>query len=150
MPGLDLRFEELTPGKVAPAASLREALQAVFAWQLLVMVDLVVKLAGFHRFYRLMGSWPTAGSGRGEARAEVTRETCTAVDRASLYYFKRAWCLQRSAAAVCFLRLRGIDAELVIGVRKIPFYAHAWAEVDGAVANDGAGVKASYVEITRC
>ncbi len=150
MSGLDLRFEELTLGKVTPAASLGEVLQAVFAWQLLVMVDLVIKLAGFHRFYRLMASWPTAGSGPGKARAEVTRHTCTAVDRASLYYFKRAWCLQRSAAAVCFLRLRGIDAELVIGVRKIPFYAHAWAEVDGAVANDSVHVKSTYGEITRC
>lgn len=150
MSELDLPFAEARPGDVAPARSLGEVVHAACAWCLLVLIDLVVKLAGFHRFYNIVRSCPTIGDVPAHARAKVARRACSAVDRASVYYFKRAWCLQRSAAAVCFLRLCGIRGELVIGVQKIPFYAHAWAEVDGRVVNDHPLVKSTYGEIARC
>jgi hypothetical protein len=34
------------------------------------------------------------------------------------------------------LRAFGIPATLVIGARRLPFQAHAWAEVNGRVVND--------------
>ncbi len=151
MSGLDLRFEApVAPGGLAPARTLREAARTVVGWSLLAFADVAVKTAGFHRFYRMVEKWPTLGSVAPERRLARAEELCTAVDRARTAYFKHAWCLQRAAASVMYLRLAGIRGELVIGVRKIPFYAHAWTEVDGAIVNDPAHYRATYAEITRC
>jgi hypothetical protein len=132
----------------APARSVRGALRVLVAWCLLVLVDVALRAGGFHRFYRMMQWWPTLRAG--DAAPERVSAICAAIARARIYYFKHAWCLQRSAAAVCFLRLRGVPAELVIGVRKIPFYAHAWAEVGGTVVNDQPTVRTLYPEMVRC
>lgn len=40
-------------------------------------------------------------------------------------------CLEHSLLVAWFLARRGISAEVVIGVRKYPFYAHAWTEWNG-------------------
>lgn len=45
-------------------------------------------------------------------------------------------CLIRSLTLTAALRRNGVDAEVCIGVRKFPFSAHAWVEVDGVVMND--------------
>lgn len=151
MSGLDLRFEApAAPGGLAPARTPREAARTVFGWCLLAFADVVVKAAGFPRFYRMVEKWPTRGAVAPERRGARAEEICTAVDRARTAYFKHAWCLQRAAASVLYLRLCGIPGELVIGVRKIPFYAHAWTEVDGAIVNDPAHFHTTYAEITRC
>lgn len=134
----------------APAWTARGALRVFAAWWLLVLVDVVLRAGGFHRFYRMMQRWPTLREAPAEIRARRMADSCIAVTRARTYYFKHAWCLQRSAAAVCFMRLRGVPAEVVIGVRKIPFYAHAWAEVDGVVVNDQPAVRTMYPEMVRC
>jgi hypothetical protein len=63
-------------------------------------------------------------------------EVCRAINLACVLYFKEVQCLQRSAALVCLLRQQGIAATLVIGAQRLPFKAHAWAEVDGRVVND--------------
>lgn len=114
----------------------------------LVGMDLVLKVAGFDRFHRFVRRVPTLRAGaRSHERAAAL---CRAVDRAAGFYFKRAWCLQRSAAATCLLRLHGYPAELVIGVRRMPFMAHAWVEVDGAVVNDDPHVQKIHTAIERC
>jgi hypothetical protein len=113
-----------------------------------VGVDVLLRVAGFERFHRVVRSVPTrraAGLDR-EAAAAVVR----GVDAAAGLYFKRAWCLQRSAAAACLLRLHGFPAELVIGVRRMPFLAHAWVEIDGAVVNDDPRVRDVHTPIERC
>jgi len=67
---------------------------------------------------------------------EQMHAVCWAVDEAAIWYFKRVQCLQRSVVATILLRLHGIDAELVIGHRQVPFQSHAWVEVNGEVVND--------------
>lgn len=146
----DLRFAELPPAAVLPAAAPVSSLEVLCAFALLALVDLSLKLAGFNHFYRMMSAWRTIGTAPAVARMERAKQSTTAVNRARTYYLKHAWCLQRAAAAVCLMRLRGVAAELVIGVQKFPFYAHAWAEVDGVVVNDAPTVKTVYVEIVRC
>jgi hypothetical protein len=150
MPGIDLPFGEAPAAPTAAAATPREALLVAAGWCMLAGVDLTLRVAGFHRFYRVVERWPLRRPPAAEKRAEVAERTCAAVDRARVYYVKRAWCLQRAAASVCLLRLRGIPAELVIGVRKIPFSAHAWTEVEGEVVNDPAGLRSMYAEMSRC
>ena len=145
--GLDA-IEELRPVDVSPPQGLKERLDVLVAFSALLFVDGVMKLAGFQRFYRMLRSWPVRQGRPPDVEAVAT--TCSAVDRAATYYFKRAWCLQRSATAVCLLRLRGVDAKLNIGVQKIPFYAHAWVEVDDEVVNDHPQVQKRYTVLERC
>jgi hypothetical protein len=45
-------------------------------------------------------------------------------------------CLERSSVLVKMLRRRGLPAHMVIGAQKLPFKAHAWVELDGAIIND--------------
>jgi hypothetical protein len=141
---------------VAPHAEVRRPagrspFATLSAWGLLVLVDAALNLLGFDRFYRMIRAWPTVRPGRPQANTARAARICAAVDRARTFYVKRAWCLQSAAAAVCFLRLSGIPAELVIGVRKIPFSAHAWAELDGVVLNNREeGMATLYQVITRC
>jgi hypothetical protein len=143
-----LAFErEFLPGDVAPAESFRERVDAAVAWCGLLAMDLLLKTAGFDRFLRLVRSCPTLGA---RQDADISRRTSAAVDRAAAHYFKRAWCLQRSATNVCLLRLRGIEAELVIGARKLPFAAHAWVEVGGWVVNNNPIVRERYTILERC
>jgi len=67
---------------------------------------------------------------------EVVRTTCNAVSLAACLYWKPVLCLQRS---VCIVRLLGkhdVVAHLVIGYRPVPFFSHAWVEVNGRIVND--------------
>ena len=61
---------------------------------------------------------------------------CDAVVLAACFYWKPVLCLQRSVCAVRLLRARGVAARLVIGYRPVPFFSHAWVEVNGRVVND--------------
>jgi hypothetical protein len=143
-----LPFEgELLPTHVSPAAGLRERAEVAVAWCGLLGVDLLLRLAGFRYFLEVVRSCPVLGARRD---GESCRRITTAVDRAAIHYFKRAWCLQRSATNVCLLRLRGFKAELVIAARKLPFGAHAWVEVGGEVINNNPIVRDRYVVLERC
>jgi transglutaminase superfamily protein len=150
VPALEpLPFEgEFLPDHVRPAESLGERAAAAVAWWGLLAVDLLLRIAGFERFLRAVRSWPTLGARRQDS--EASRWISAAVDRAATHYFKRAWCLQRSATNVCLLRLCGIEAELVIGARKLPFVAHAWVEVGGQVINNSPLVRERYAVLERC
>jgi hypothetical protein len=127
------------------------AVQVSCAWCLLAVVDAALRLASFSRFYKMMERWPTIRSAPASVRATRTTECCAAVDRARSYYFKHVLCLQSAAATVSFLRLRGVQAQLVIGARTFPFCAHAWAEVDGQVVmNAHPALETPYRVIARC
>ena len=142
------------PGVRAPARTLAGswgfACRVVFAWVLLALADVALRLAGFNRFYALVRRWPVVSPAPEHLHGWISRDTYAAIDRARTYYFKRAWCLQRAAAAVCFMRLRGVPAEVVIGVQKVPFYAHAWGEVGAVVVGDSPSLRTRFAEITRC
>jgi hypothetical protein len=147
----------MRPSDFAPASARAEAIaaartarlsQIAGAWTLLLLVD-VVKTFGFWRLYRAIGRVPT--SRRRSRKPTVSAvNVCDAIDAASAHYVHRVLCLQSAAAAVCLLRFYGIPAALVIGVRRLPFEAHAWVEVDGEVVlNDRSGLS-RYQTIARC
>ena len=75
---------------------------------------------------------------------------CRAMDLACVLYPHRVLCLQRSAATTVLLRRNGIPADLVVGVKHIPFRSHAWVEVDGVIVNDKPYLKYIYQELERC
>jgi transglutaminase-like putative cysteine protease len=115
---------------------------------LLATTDLLLLLAPFSVFYQFIRSFPVRQCDRDPA--PVVARTCRTLDRAASCYFKRAWCLQRSAATVLLLRFRGVPAQLVIGVERVPFYAHAWVEVAGRVVNDNPEVTLRCSVLERC
>ncbi|MGA7625686.1 MAG: lasso peptide biosynthesis B2 protein [Candidatus Acidiferrales bacterium] len=88
-------------------------------------------------------------SARPASSADALR-ICSAVDYACIFYFKEVLCLQRAAATTWLLRHRGVRAEMVIGVQKLPFKAHAWVEVDGGVVNDKPYTRQIYAVLDRC
>ena len=85
------------------------------------------------------------------ARSRVAQDDiCNAVNLACVFYFKEVLCLQRAASTTCLLRKAGIAAQLVIGVQQLPFSAHAWVEVEGAVVNDKPYTSEIYSVLSRC
>lgn len=121
------------------------------AWWLLVLVDVLIKALGFRPFFEVFKRWPTTGAVPALERAAAVRATCAAVSRAIGLYVRPVRCLQGAAAATAMLRLRGVRADLVIGVSKLPFDAHAWVDVDGEVVfNARPELGLRFREIVRC
>ena len=113
----------------------------------LLAFDLLLKFGGFQRLIRKVSRWPIA-----EPRStdrEICRRVRSMVDRAQLYYPKKAMCLQHSAVVTCLLRRRGVAAEMVLAAQTFPPKAHAWAEVAGEVVNDQGSVKGEYRVLRR-
>lgn len=136
-------------GRYLRQGKIYRAIWIVMAYISLVWTDCFLKGLGFARFYRVVRSWPCERGCSGRQQNEI-EAVVAIVNSAAAYYLKRAWCLQRSAVTTYLLRLRGIPAELVIGVRELPFLAHAWVEVGGEVVNDRSMVQKFYKEIERC
>ena len=113
----------------------------------LLAFDLLLKFRGFQSLIKRVESWPTAGPHTTER--ELCKRVRAMVDRAQLYYPKKAMCLQHSAVVTCLLRRRGIPAEMVLAAQEFPPKGHAWAEVEGEVVNDTQRVKAKYLELRR-
>jgi hypothetical protein len=123
----------------SPQPSLSVSLLAFF---LLLIVDFILKTGGFRKLYFKVRDFPVRS--RRQAEKPAIASICAAADRATRWYLKPAWCLQRSAVTACLLRFYGIHGRLVIGCSKLPFRAHAWVEVKGVVVNDKADVRARY------
>ena len=114
-----------------PRVASRIAL-TIQAWLGLLVFDLVL-LAGFARVH----DWLKRRRPRSRRALHSTPDDVVwAVDEACVWYVKRVACLQRSVIATWLLRRDGLQAELVIGYRPLPFESHAWVEVDGQVVND--------------
>lgn len=130
----------------APPPSAGSFVWRARAFLTLIGVDLLLLLFRFRRLYSLLERRRQTAQ---RADPATLATICRAVDRAAASYFKRAWCLQRSAACVLLLRGQGFPARLVLGVRTFPFEAHAWAEVDGAVVNDQLDYVARFQVLDR-
>lgn len=115
------------------------------AWMLLFYCDCLMRVRGFGSIHSTVRKCGVAGIQRHEAE-----HLCRAIDYACVFYFKRVLCLQRSAATALLLRRYGWHAELVIGVQLLPFYSHAWIEMDGRVVNDKPYVVEKFETLERC
>lgn len=122
----------------------RETLTAFIG---LLAFDLLLKIRGFQSLIQKVEHWPTA------VPATTDLETCgrirAMVDRAQMYYPKKAMCLQHSAVVTCLLRRRGVPAEMILAAQTFPPKAHAWVEVDGKVVNDFTAVQKTYQVMRR-
>lgn len=125
-------------GSDRPQPSLISVVAAFFG---LTFFDVILWCSSMRTLCSWVNRWPTR---KGSKSPDVRGKICSAVEEACLWYPKRSMCLQRSAVTTCILRSYGVAARMVIGIRPMPFMAHAWVEVDGAVLNDRAGVKKFY------
>jgi hypothetical protein len=124
--------------------SRRETFSAFVA---LLAFDLLLKFAGFQALIRKVKSWPIAEPQT--TNREICRRVRGMVDRAQMYYPKKAMCLQHSAVVTCLLRRRGVPAQMVVGAQEFPPKAHAWTEVMNEVVSDSPRVKTKYRELRR-
>jgi hypothetical protein len=101
----------------------------------LARYEATIRLRGFGYIQRQLSRQPAARKISSRAPRELEQSICDAVLLATCLYWKPVLCLQRSVCAVRLLRKHGIAARLVIGYRPVPFFSHAWVEVDGRVVN---------------
>jgi hypothetical protein len=118
------------------------------SWLLLLCFEWIIRFRGFselHRIVREAPVWPTTNR-----ELLPIERLSSAMDYASVFYFKRVLCLQRSAATTLLLRRHGWSAEMVIGAQMLPFKSHAWCEINGVVANDKPYMPEIYQVLERC
>ena len=128
----------------------RETLIAFFG---LLSFDLLLRFRGFAALIERVERWPTAVARTPAAArtsdAEICRRVCAMVNRAQVYYPKKAMCLQHSAVVTCLLRREGVPAQMVLAAQEFPPKGHAWVEVNGAVVNDKPCVRDIYRPLRR-
>jgi hypothetical protein len=100
-------------------------------WRLLFYDALC--LIGFAKAYQFVRRCKLS---RRSSRPDTVERVVWAVEEACVWYYKAAFCLQRSAVCAWMLRRQGVAAELVIGFRPVPIDSHAWVEVEGQIVND--------------
>jgi len=74
------------------------------------------------------------------------QELADAIDAAATLFPKKIYCLAWAATYVLMALKKGWHSSFVIGVQGMPFYAHAWAEIEGQVINDAPQVR-EYLSI---
>ena len=121
--------------------------ETVTAFLGLLLSDLVLRLRGFDSLIRRVESWPTRKPQN--TNSDICRRVCAMVNRAQVYYPRKAMCLQHSAVVTCLLRRHGVPAQMVLAAQEFPPKAHAWVDVAGTVVNDSQQVKTRYRELRR-
>jgi hypothetical protein len=110
--------------------------QVIKAGALLIVARLALLVLGFRRtaavFHRLSGGVRR----RPSIEPPRVHSTTYAISLAASLIPSRMLCLERSLALYYSLRRDGIPAKLRLGVRALPFGAHAWVELLGSPVND--------------
>lgn len=108
--------------------------------------EVIRRVGGFYTRHKIIRKWPIANTSYQQESAELPR-LCEAVNAAAVWYPKQTLCLQKASVTTSLLRQHGFQADMKIGVRKQPFHAHAWVEVDGHVVGDHENVRKYFREI---
>jgi len=121
--------------------------ETLTAFGSLIAFDLLLRFRGFSALIRKVETWPTAEPHTTDP--DLCRRVCAAVNRAQVYYPKKAMCLQHSAVVTCLLRRKAVPAEMVLAAQEFPPKAHAWVEVGNEVVNDKPTVREVYRTLRR-
>jgi hypothetical protein len=85
-----------------------------------------------------------------ESREISTHELSRAMDLACVFYFKKVYCLQRSAATTVLMRRHGWNATMLSGAQILPPEFHAWVQVGDEIVNDKPYMHDIYQVLDRC
>lgn len=139
------------PVHAAIAPSRSSAAHTVVAWLSLVVMDVVLRVGDVRRVIDVLTFVAPRRPLSGEPARQRAHAICAAMDSARVLYPRHVRCLQSAAAAGVLLRLMNVNAEMVIGVRRVPFAAHAWVELEGEIVmNDRPRLSQLYTVIERC
>jgi Transglutaminase-like superfamily len=117
------------------------------AYMGLLAHDLFMSRHDFASLHRRIKSFPLRATA---ADAISIEAVSSSLDIACCFYPKQTMCLQRSSVLVAMLRAKGVPAHMVIGAQKLPFKAHAWAEVNGQIINDRVASRESFLVLEVC
>ncbi|MCW2387174.1 hypothetical protein M2333_000220 [Sphingobium sp. B11D3B] len=144
---VSLPAQPLLPSRAADMlraeASVMEAVKAVFA-QIRAQKDLEREGLGW-----VIASlqWPEDRPAIALIHDPVPARIVRAFEHAKLVRTPANRCLSRSIALVRQLAAQGCRVHLVLGVRGIPFTAHAWVQTDDIVLNDSPEEVARFTPI---
>jgi Transglutaminase-like superfamily len=116
------------------------------AWLAFALAALMVRTLGFPRVHKTVRAWRVRQPRRQRDAGELLRS----IDAAARLSLVPIRCLERAFVTTCLLRFFGHPAAFVVGVRRVPFYAHAWTELGGAIVTDPPEKIRDLVEIERC
>ena len=106
----------------------------------LPLIGLGLRLLGLRRLQGLLSHWPLKDQGAAPAEmiAAFAQRQAHLVQVAARHGLYRPTCLPQSLALWWFLKCRGIEANLRIGVKPSDsgIEAHAWVELQGQPLND--------------
>ncbi len=129
-------------------------LRVLEAFCVMTVAHLMVRFSSLARLQRLLDRVPrlftnatSTTPSNAARRSHVVAATARAVGRARRLFPGDVRCLSSAATCTALLRLRGLPAQLVIGVRSPPFEAHARTELDGLVINDDVAVTSTYAVV---
>jgi hypothetical protein len=108
--------------------------------------EVIRNFGGFYARHKIIRKWPIANTRERHKHTDLPA-LCEVVHAAAVWYPKQTLCLQKASVTTSLLRQHGFDAAMKIGVRKQPFHAHAWVEVDGQVVGDHQNVRKYFREI---
>jgi hypothetical protein len=108
------------------------------AWWCLFRTVRSLSVNGFSRVYREYALLPIPQERTEGSNDLLTRALAAFTTAENFFLIKHAPkdCMPRSLALFRFLRSVGLRVEHCIGVRRFPFYAHAWVEHRGRVVQD--------------
>jgi hypothetical protein len=138
---------EPAPSWLEPSETRPSKYETLTAFGGLLAFDLLLKIRGFEALIKKVETWSIAEPHTIDP--ELCRRICAAVNRAQVYYPKKAMCLQHSAVVTCLLRRRGIPAQMVLAAQDFPPKGHAWVEVQDQVVNDKPTVREIYRTLRR-
>lgn len=103
---------------------------------LLLAADVSLRTAGLRRTARWAERLAGDSTVASASHPDALHAAASRLAVAAAFYPRRALCLEQSIALFVLLRQRGAPARLRLGVRPLPFLAHAWVEVDGVPVNE--------------
>lgn len=109
------------------------------AYLLLFKVNWQLKRSGIKGILDLITRLPVSLNRYVPHSKEIHRLE-NALNIASWLYPQKIVCLPWAATFTLLARKKRWNCQLVIGVRALPFYAHAWAELDGKIIKDDSSI----------
>lgn len=127
-PEAEHRFSQAFAG---PPSWYRRIPAGLLAFAALTLTALSLRFRGFSKTYGRRREICANSQARSVSCLEAVVGSFLGAE--NFVFFSRAPndCLARSLALFRYLRWRGIPATHIIGIRRIPFAAHAWVEVAG-------------------
>jgi hypothetical protein len=131
---------------VLPSFSQSPKLLVMRLLFLVMHVDFILKRKGIDGVLAKIEKYKHLHPIYKEPSQEQIATLSAALDVACSLYPKKIFCLAWASTLVLAAIKQGLRCNLVIGVQSPPFYAHAWAEAQGAVIHDSPQIQ-EYLSI---